>query len=61
MNAIDSLRARNDFAYEGTGDAAILTFRPHRITAPEASVAHVTVVIQLTHDGSGSRLDEPVE
>ena len=55
-----SLRARNDFAYEGRGDTAILTFRPHRIIALD-STAYVTVVVQLTHDGSVGGLDQPTE
>ena len=56
-----SLRARNDFVYEGRGDEAILRFRPHRIIALD-DTAYVTVVVQLTHDGSvGGGLDQPVE
>ena len=55
-----SLRSRNAFAYEGSGDAAILTFRPHRIIALD-DTALVTVVLQLTDDGSASRLDQPEE
>ncbi len=56
-----SLRARNDFEYEGRGDEAILRFRPHRIIALD-DTAYVTVVVQLTHDGSaGGGLDQPVE
>ena len=55
-----SLRARNAFTYEGSGDAAILTFRPHRIIALDGT-ALVTVVLQLTDDGSASGLDQPEE